>query len=75
MPVFLQDALVVGEDQIQGYYLAWFGGHGIHVYDLTGCEVAIFHVEATGQDDAPQYMIEHVIMASIADGVYTELIE
>lgn len=35
-----------------GLVLAWFGGHGVHVYDLGGTEVDYMSVGDFSQNDA-----------------------
>lgn len=35
-----------------GFVLAWFGGHGIHVYDLAGNEVDYLTVGDFSRNDA-----------------------
>lgn len=41
-----------------GYLLAWFGGHGIHVYDPTGREVGYWMTEGASNDASPEEIEE-----------------
>jgi hypothetical protein len=37
-----------------GFVLAWFGGHGVHIYNLGGTEVDYLSVGDFSQNDAAQ---------------------
>lgn len=55
----LDGARIIKQDALRGYVLAWFGGHGIHVYDELGRDVAFWNVGSFAQDDAdPQEIID-----------------
>jgi hypothetical protein len=72
---FMQGALVACEDHQHGYCMAWYGGHGIHVYDLLGTEIAFWAVECHGENCAHPHAVEDAMKENMATGEYTELIE
>lgn len=75
MPECMHGALLVTEDQRHGYYLAWFGGHGIHVYDLCGQEVALWNTGDFSRAGASAKDIEKSMLDNMRTGDYINLID
>jgi hypothetical protein len=49
-----------------GLLLAWFGGHGVHVYDQSGEEVDYFSVGDFAQNDAEMAEVQQAMVDWIA---------
>lgn len=47
--------------------LAWFGGHGIHVFDATGREIAMFNVGDFSMNDASVEAVERAMVDYLSD--------
>ena len=42
---------ILAYDQKQDYYIAWWGGHGIHAFSVhTGTEVSFWNVHSAGDE-------------------------
>ena len=70
----LEGAQVVKEDKKNKFTIAWFGGHGIHVYNGKGKEVAFWNVESA-QDSLTKEEAEQSIDKNINTSEYLNLIE
>lgn len=75
MPPFLAGALIVVEDHANIYYMAWFGGHGIHAYNLTGEEVALWNVGDFSNDHADPQVVQDSMLSQIKSGEYLSLMD
>jgi hypothetical protein len=48
----LKDVRFLLVDQRRELFLAWFGGHGIHAYDITGKEVGFWNTGDCSKNNA-----------------------
>lgn len=64
----LRGAKIVKKDPKRNLTLAWFGGHGVHVYDPKGEEVAFWSVGDFARDSAGPSEIEKSMNEAIRDG-------
>ena len=71
----LRGAVIYAEDHNHGYFLAWFGGHGIHAFDLSGKEVAFWNLRSLGMQHAYADEVEDNMLHHMETGAYMELIE
>lgn len=74
-PTFLAGALIIVEDHASIYYMAWFGGHAIHAYTLTGEEVAVWNVGDFSNDHAQPEVIHESMLSNIKSGEYLTLMD
>lgn len=72
---FCEGAYVAIEDLNHGYIMAWFGGHGIHAYDLTGTKVAFWNVGDFGRRNARAEEVQESMEEHAKSGEYLEYID
>lgn len=70
----LKGARIVMEDKARGLTLAWFGGHGVHVYDRTGREVSLWHAGDFSKPDADAADIKASMEEAIRTGDYPSVL-
>jgi hypothetical protein len=66
----LDGARLVMHDPEWDLALAWFGGHGIHAYDVDGTEVSYWSVGDFANDDATAAEVEASMRECIETGDY-----
>lgn len=66
----LDGAKMVRYDHNQEIVLAWFGGHGLHAYNLEGEEIHFSNVGDFAKSDATPGEIADEIRRMISEGDY-----
>ncbi len=63
----LDGVKLVRYDEESELTFAWFGGHGVHIYESTGQEVDFFNTGDVAQNDVPEAEIIEAIKEKQAE--------
>lgn len=64
----LDEARYVRYDPRDDTVLAWFGGHGIHVYNANGDELDLFNVGDFSKNDASLEDVKKAVVRHLREG-------
>jgi hypothetical protein len=69
---YLYGARIIWTDHKRGFTLAWYGGHGIHIYDRWGREYGLWHVGDFSKLDADPSDVARAMRELVTNGNYRD---
>jgi len=68
----LDRAQWVRYDQDYEVAMAWFGGHGVHYYNMRGQEIALQNVGSFAENEAPENVVKQTMEEMLRNHNYED---